>query len=88
MYQPAGAFYTQDLVTIIQVEIGFVFCKDLVNLIDQHGRMIVAFYIGFKDFYHTEKLRGAQGNSNNSKNFSKILTEFLFLQVENDNIRG
>ena len=41
----------------MSVKPGFVLRKDLVDLIDQHFCLVAMLYIGFKNFYHTEKLR-------------------------------
>ena len=52
LYYSSCTFYAQDLITILQVKIGFVLSKGFVYINNQHVRVIAVFNIGLKNFYH------------------------------------
>ena len=52
LYYSCRAFYTQDIITILQVKIGFVLSKGFVYINNQQVRVIAVFNIGFENFYH------------------------------------
>ena len=52
LYYPCRAFYTQDIITILQIKISFVISKDFVYPINQQICLISVFNIGFENFYH------------------------------------
>jgi hypothetical protein len=52
LYYSCRGFYAQNLITILQIKIGFVINKDLVYSINQHVGVIAVIYICFKNFYY------------------------------------